>query len=112
VVDKIFGFNFLIKYGTEILTEKFGFCECCYHYIGVTSDQRKVFNISVLNSYCKEITQTVKPKQRCRFWEPAQFYQQLIKSEIKKISDNNSDCLNWLFPHKPSDDDLSFKEEY
>lgn len=96
---------YLERFGTSIITKEYGFCEYCYRYIGVTPILRKKHNIHVINSFCNKLVRKVAPENRCVFWEPKKFYQQLITEKIMKQTGHDKELCPWLNNFKPVEED-------
>jgi hypothetical protein len=85
----------LLKIGPEPVI-RFGYCECCTHYIGISAIQRKLFNIPVLNSYCREKPGVVKPEDRCSIFWPSRFYIQVILAHIERLLKGTPEHEWWM----------------
>lgn len=72
----------LIATGSDFL-KKYGYCEYCKNYIGTPVHQRKMYNIFIINSYCKEWFKAINYNDRCFMWEPKKFFKSVLENFAK-----------------------------
>jgi len=79
-------FNPRILYyiGPDILL-KYGQCEYCENYVGVSAVRRKANKkLSVLSAYCIDRSIAIKPTSKCPKWAAKSYYKNIIIKQIAK----------------------------
>jgi hypothetical protein len=77
--------------------EKYGYCEYCKNYIGISATIRKAKKIPVINSYCTLRLEPIKPDSRCLCYFPDNFWYSIIsKKREQKIHNIKNVSEQWI----------------
>lgn len=85
--------DFLLLGGLKYLF-KYAKCECCNHYLGPNSIQRRLYKISVINGFCERHYGKVTPDFKCSAIRLQYLFVQILESKAKKLG-------NYSFPPSP-----------
>lgn len=111
-MTQLFTNSCLLQIGTSLLKE-YGHCEYCKNYLGPNPIHRKMYDIFVINGYCREVTKTVKPNDRCSFIDLNSFWLQIVKKKVGKVYkgyDYLEERWPWIKPGYIDEYDPEFPE--
>lgn len=97
--------DFLLLGGLKYLF-KYAKCECCNHYLGPTSIQRKIYNISVINGFCDRHYGKVDPDFKCTKIRLQYLFVQIIEFRVKQLGEypfpQSPDMMIIIGPDRPN----------